>query len=127
MDGTGLIAQVGLLAQSTFKLRYFWATLGLVVALLAGALILHLFDRWRKRAGTEGLSAGDQLSHFRELHEQGTITREEFERIRTRLAGELRKEMDMGPPPQPPPPATSQPAPEELTLPQPPSEDIRPQ
>jgi hypothetical protein len=127
MDGTGLIGQVSLLAQSTFKLQFFWATLGLVGALLAGAVIISLLDRWRKRSGVEGLSAGDQLSHFRELHERGAISREEFEQIRNRLAGELRKEMDLGPAPQPPPVEASPPTPKELTLPQPPPEDIRPQ
>jgi len=129
MDGTGLIGQACLLAQADARLRLFWATLGLVAALLLGALLIKWMERWRKSSDSGKLSAGDQLSHFRELYSRGTISKEEFEQIRTRLAGELRKEMNVGPAPemQVSPDAITGSSAKELTLPQPPSEDIKPE
>jgi len=130
MDGTGWIGQVSLLAQLGGKFRIFWATLGLVTALIVFAIIVAITQRWRKRSPTEGLTAGDQLSHFRELRDRGEITAEEFERIRAQLAGDLRKEMNLGPAPvreQATAPPAGGSGPSELTLPQPPSENIRPE
>ena len=54
--------------------RLLWAALPLIGALLVGALILYLIDRWRKRAAVEeerACAPNDQLSHFRSLYEQG--------------------------------------------------------
>ena len=131
MDGTGLIGQVSLLAEKGFKIQYFWATLGLVGALLVGAAILAMFERWRKKSPTEGLTAGDQLSHFRELYSKGQISKEEFERIRARLAGQLRKEMNLESPAEasaaaPATPAEGASAPPELPLPEPPVGEVPP-
>src|SRR5690242_10231621 len=105
MHGAGLLGPASLLAQQGFKWQFFWATLGLVGALLAGALFVALLERWRKRAKEPGVGAGDQLSHFRELYEAGTISKQEYELIRGRLAGELRKELDLESPATNPAPA----------------------
>jgi hypothetical protein len=78
--------------------RLLWAALPLVGALLAGALILYLIDRWRKReaAEEEALCApNQQLSHFRSLYERGEISREEFERVKALLTAQLRREMNV--------------------------------
>jgi hypothetical protein len=75
--------------------RLLWASLPLVLALLLGAVVIHLVDKWRKRVKTENLTPNDQLSHFRQLYEQGLLTPEEFARIRSRLGGELRRELQL--------------------------------
>ena len=120
------MGSAGLLARMDW--RIVWASLGLVGVLLLGALIIGMVDRWRKRSASEVLSAGDQLSHFRRLYEQGTLTREEFERIRARLAEKLRDELKLrpqvpaeGPPSAEAPPPGRTPGPAE-----PPPDDPRP-
>jgi hypothetical protein len=126
MDGAGLAGQGVLLAQRAFKWQFFWATLALVAALLAGAAIIAMLERWRKRSKADRLSAGDQLSHFREPYQQGTLSKDEFDQIRARLAGEVRQELNLGPPPQPAPPAANGTVPREMTLPEPPADDSKP-
>ncbi len=70
-----------------------WAALPLIGILLLGALIIYLFDRWRKRAAAanEVCDPNDQLSHFRSLYERGEMSREEFESVKALLAGQLRQ------------------------------------
>jgi hypothetical protein len=69
--------------------------LPLIGALLAGALVIYLFDRWRKRraARADLCDPNDQLSHFRSLYEKGEMSREEYEQVRTLLAAQLRQEV----------------------------------
>jgi hypothetical protein len=84
--------------------RLLWAALPLVGALLLGALVLYLIDRWRKRtaAAEQGARApNDQLSLFRSLYEQGEMSREEFESVKALLAGQLRQEMNVPVPAKP--------------------------
>lgn len=100
--GCGLLA---ILLADDIKFRILWPTLGLVAVFLVGAVVFSLLDRWRKRNRIEGMSAGDQLTHFRELRDKGTITQEEYERIRSQLAGDLRKELNV-PVPAPTKPPT---------------------
>src|SRR5437870_73787 len=49
MDSTGWAIATDLLAQGV-KLRFLWATLALVGTLLAGAAVLAIVERWRKRS-----------------------------------------------------------------------------
>ncbi|HLJ95022.1 MAG TPA: SHOCT domain-containing protein [Gemmataceae bacterium] len=75
--------------------RLLWLTLALVAVILIGALVLVWIDRWRKRAGSERMSANDQLASFRELYEKGQLSQEEFDRIRALLSTQLRRELDL--------------------------------
>jgi hypothetical protein len=118
MDSTGWVIGAALLAQG-FKLQFVWYTLGIVGALLAGAIVIAYMERWRRKSGIEGLSAGDQLTHFRKLYDQGAISQEEYERIRSQLLPGLRAEMKVSPPPQPAP----APGPADImTMPRPPED-----
>jgi hypothetical protein len=117
MDSTGWAVAAALLADNV-RFKIFWATLGLVGALLAFAVIVSLLERWRKRSGLEGMSAGDQLTHFRELRDKGSITEEEYERIRAQLTEILRREMNL---PQTPVTGVE----EKLTLPQAPATGVQ--
>jgi hypothetical protein len=107
------VGHVLVLAQEPLRspwadLRLLAATLALVAALLVGALVIALVDRWRKRSPDDRISPGDQLSQFRLLYEQGQLSKEEFERIRGRLGRQLRDELDL---PDKPPPASPPEAP----------------
>jgi hypothetical protein len=95
----------------------------LVIALLVGALIIAIVDRWRKRHGVARVDSGDQMAHFRALYERGELSKEEFEQIRARLGVRMRRELRLSthpevdqvknppPPPEAPPPAAGQPPP----------------
>src|SRR4051812_18530538 len=69
-------------------------------ALLAGAAVLALINRWRRRAGPDRLTPGDQLAQFRSLYERGAISQEEFERLRALLGGQLRQAVHKAPAPE---------------------------
>ncbi len=111
-------------------------TLTLVGALLLGAVAVALTARWRKRSRADELSASDQLAEFRSLYLEGAISKEEFERLRAVLGGELRKELDVPSPktaelaPQPAgPDAPTPPSPtnEKPPATEPPAEGVQPQ
>jgi hypothetical protein len=70
--------------------RLLWATIALVVALLIGAAVIAWADRWRKNADRGVLSPGEQLAAFRLSYERGEVSQEEYERIRARLAPQIR-------------------------------------
>jgi uncharacterized membrane protein len=64
---------------------------GLLAAILIiGAVVVALFDRWRKRQANETFSTHDQLASFRLLYERGELSREEFERVRRQLMERLK-------------------------------------
>jgi hypothetical protein len=88
---------LGATGRSTYLLALNWdlrtTSLILVGALLLCALVIALTARWRKRLNDEQLSASDQLAEFRSLYLQGAISKEEFERLRAVLGGEMRREM----------------------------------
>jgi hypothetical protein len=71
-------------------------------ALLGAAVVIEVARRWRRRAGSETFSASDQLAHFRSLYEAGTISQEEFARLRALLGGQLRQSLKVPPPPPAP-------------------------
>lgn len=79
-------------------------SLCLVAALLVGALVIALVSRWRRRSEEkEDMSPSAQLAHFRSLYEAGTISQEEFDRLRAVLSGQMRETMGVpAPPPEPP-------------------------
>jgi hypothetical protein len=84
--------------------QFIWPTLILVATLLIGAFIISLVERWRKRAPSVTITAGDQLTKFREMYDRGQITREEFEAIRAELADRIKAEAGIGVSPQAPGP-----------------------
>jgi hypothetical protein len=95
-------------APSLLEPQLLWATAALVVTLLLGALVISLFDRWRKRADPAVLTPAEQLAAFRLSYERGELSQEEYERIRARLAPRLREQLNLPPAQAPgaaPPPA----------------------
>ena len=100
----------------------------LTVLILAGVLllaaaILKLVDRWRKQADDDVLSAKDQLAHFQQLHWRGELSKEEFERIQSKLGERIRQEeasANSADPPNRPDKPGNPPPPETGSRPQPP-------
>jgi len=58
-------------------------------SLLAGALIIAMVDRWRKRQ-TNFAQPHEQLASFRVLYERGEMSEEEYQRVRARLTPKLK-------------------------------------
>jgi hypothetical protein len=82
----------------------------LVGALLIGAAVIAMVNRWRRVPRSETVTASEQLTEFRTLYENGQMSREEFERVRTLLSTQIR-----GPEAAPTAPATAAIAPVPLT------------
>jgi hypothetical protein len=69
------------------RAEFWWGTGGLVVALVAGAVVVGWVDRWRKRqALAAGAESGEELTSFRAMFERGEITEAEYARLRHRVA-----------------------------------------
>jgi hypothetical protein len=63
-----------------------WGTAGLALALLAGALLVYLTDRWRKKSSSQIVDTSRELTEFRRMFESGEITAEEYAKLRDRVA-----------------------------------------
>ena len=62
-------------------------TAALAGALLVGAFVIFLVDRWRKRAAlAEVADTGAELTGFRAMYERGEITEEEYNRLRLKVS-----------------------------------------
>jgi hypothetical protein len=68
-----------------------WIYTGLLaLALLVGAGIIALVERWRKRQTNETFTAHDQLASFRLLYERGELDQQEYDRIKKQLLVKLK-------------------------------------
>jgi hypothetical protein len=112
-----LFAQAGRADKDPFRQpEVIWGTAGLALALLAGALVIWLVDRWRKQTTVTTHSA-EELTDFRGMLERGEITEEEYAKLRTRVSGRMK----------PAPPAAAAPAGPAPNPPASPSTDMPPQ
>lgn len=64
-------------------------------ALLLGAVVIAWASRWHRRSGPQACDPNAQLAQFRSLYQQGTLSREEFERLRALLGGQIREDLDV--------------------------------
>jgi hypothetical protein len=92
--------------------------LGLCAALLIGAAAIALVKRWRQKDAGVTMSDSEQLAAYRSLYDQGVMSKEEFDRVRTLLGNKLRDTSTPAPPPRDPltgamhgPPPATQPLP----------------
>jgi hypothetical protein len=126
MYSTGMIAPV---LAADFSILLAW--LSLAGALLVGAMIIMAVQYWLRRRDSRKLSPSDELSHYRSLYEQGIISKEEFDQLRSVLGGELLRSLPVsrGEAPggaiQPPPPPAG-PSPPGAQEPPPTDTGIRP-
>lgn len=68
-----------------------WGTAALTLALLAGAVLVYLADRWRKRNASATSDASVELTEFRRMYERGEITNEEYARLREKVARRVKE------------------------------------
>ena len=79
-----------------------WGTAGLALALLGGALIIWLVDRWRKQATTiTPADTAEELTDFRGMYERGEITEEEYVRLRNKVSGRMKEALSPASPASP--------------------------
>ncbi len=99
-------------ALETIVLSFVWGdertvqllvtSLCLVAALLVAAVVVALVNRWRKQQDTkEDLSPNAELARYRSLYEAGTISQEEFERLKAVLSARMREELGVSKPSEP--------------------------
>ncbi len=71
-------------------------TAGLLFAVMAAvtALGAWIVSRFRGRKGDEGPTVSELFSKFRELHEQGELSDQEFRNIKTLLKDKLQQELN---------------------------------
>jgi hypothetical protein len=92
-----------LIAQFRLRPELLQAALGLVAVIFVGVLVLTWLNRWRKQPLLPPTTE-EELAHYRKLVEQGLLSKEEFERIRGRLEGQVRQMVEAQ---KPAPPAPS--------------------
>jgi hypothetical protein len=93
MVPTGATARALALLAADWKPPMLTAGLYLGGALLAAAGVLALLNRWRRRSAEDRLGPAEQLAQFRSLYEQGLLSQDEFERLRSLLGGQIRREL----------------------------------
>ncbi len=64
--------------------------IALCVVLLIGAGAIALVKRWRQKDAADSLSPSEQLATYRSLYDQGVMSKEEFDRLRALLGGQIR-------------------------------------
>jgi hypothetical protein len=88
---------------------YSWMLALLGGVLLVAAVAFWYLKRWQQRTREDRAPSADQLTHFRELYEEGELSSEEFARIRGLLADRMIRELDKAPAPVHPPPEPPRP------------------
>ncbi len=74
------------------SMEFLIATGLLAVALLAGAVVVWLLDRWKKQNEMNlQREASDSLSTYRAMYESGELSQEEYETVRERLTSQMRE------------------------------------
>jgi hypothetical protein len=97
MWGLRLFAQMSTRGSDPLRSpEVMWSTLGLAVALLAGALLVYLADRWRKGSAARAADAASELTEFRRMYDRGEITEAEYAKLRDKVAQRVK-----APPPAP--------------------------
>lgn len=86
-------------AANPFLSTEFLVTVGLLLAaLLIGAVVFALVDRWRKRqTDGGGRESTESLTSYRAMFEAGELTREEYEKIRNKVAAKMKQEVGILP------------------------------
>jgi hypothetical protein len=79
------------LLAATWDPSILWTGAYLAGALLIGAVAMEMFRRYLRSERKDRLTASDQLAHFRSLYEEGLISEEEFNSLRSLLGAEMRQ------------------------------------
>jgi hypothetical protein len=87
---------------------FIWGMAGLAAALVVGAIAIVLVDRWRKRSALGEMQASEELTGFRAMFERGEISKDEYEKLRLKVASRV-KPAEAAPAPPTDAPASSPP------------------
>jgi hypothetical protein len=71
--------------------------------LLVAAFFFWLAGRYRNQVVDDVKETGFSLTNFRKMYENGEISKEEYEKIRLKMAGKMKADLGLSPPPAPPP------------------------
>jgi len=77
-----------------FDPRILINSLWIVGFLLLGALVIAIVSYWRKNIRDDRTSPSEQLTHFRNLLDDGEISEEEYEALKAVLGGRIRKTLE---------------------------------
>jgi hypothetical protein len=94
----------------------------LAIVLLLGAATVALVKRWQKQGTSATMSPSEQLAEYTAVYDQGVMSKEEFERLRALLIGQVGEPPSPAAPPgdpqtnvllkrEPPPAPAAQPQP----------------
>jgi hypothetical protein len=76
--------------QEKLRFEFLLASLAVIAVLLVGALLIWLAGRWFRQPGSATRDSADlQMSTFRELYERGELSRQEYDRIKSKLGARL--------------------------------------
>lgn len=75
--------------QSTAAQAVLWVTALLVLCAIGAYVVM----RFRDRSGDRRTSSSELLTGFRDLHDEGDISRGEFQKIKTVLGHKLQEEL----------------------------------
>ena len=73
--------------------RTLWAVGIFIGVLLLGAAVLALVERWRKKQISDYKGEKDPLTTYREMYRRGELSKEEYAKIRQKLAAQY---LDIG-------------------------------
>jgi hypothetical protein len=73
------------LAMTKEERLFLWTGV-LAVVIIAGALVIARVDRWRKRQMESGDDAPTHIGSFREMFDNGELSREEYDEVLRRMA-----------------------------------------
>jgi hypothetical protein len=85
-----LLAQQQPMGNPFDRPEIIWATAGLAGALLVGAVIVLLVDRWRKKGLAASGRSVDELTEYRRMFDAGEITEDEYKKLRQQLADRVK-------------------------------------
>ncbi|NOY41704.1 MAG: hypothetical protein GXP26_07710 [Planctomycetes bacterium] len=74
--------------------KLFQAAVLLAMILVITAIGIAVVRRYRDRSVDDRLPSSEMMSKFRELHSEGGLSDEEFRTIKTKLASELKAELN---------------------------------
>lgn len=74
----------------------------LMAVLFVAAFLYMMAGRLKKRPDPTA-EGGLSLTDFRELYDDGEITKEEYEKIRLKMADKMKADLGLSPPPPAPP------------------------
>jgi len=91
----GMVFAEGVKLPNAAVAQFITLALAFLVIFGLGISVLVILKRWRNQPAPRPPSASEQLAEFESLLARGEISPQEYERIRTSLTKQLRRELDV--------------------------------